>query len=217
MVYGQGLVFSLPLPPESAKDWETSHFWAKDLLTRIGCEVFGSKDMIRVKDIPPDGWQATSWDAIQFGCGFFAHNWKLPAYNGAFLLTVDNFSFFAYSWSFFAYSFSSFTYSWSFFAYNGKVCLIRTFRDCKQRSLTVSKKAPTVSKKASPQSNDLAFCSDMYGLVFPREIASYQSEALCLSELLLLFACDLGLRCKWPKSPPQWLRCGHLRPGSLVS
>ena len=28
--------------------------------------------------------------------------------------------------------------------------LIRTLRDCKQRSLTVSKKAPTVSKKASP-------------------------------------------------------------------
>ena len=38
----------------------------------------------------------------------------------------------------------------TFFAYNGKVRLIRAFRDCKQRSLTVSKKAPTVSKKASP-------------------------------------------------------------------
>ena len=36
------------------------------------------------------------------------------------------------------------------FAYSGKVCLIRALRDCKQRSLTVSKKAPTVSKKASP-------------------------------------------------------------------
>ena len=69
---------------------------------------------------------------------------------GAFLLTVDNFSFFAYSWSFFAYSFSFFTYSWSFFASNGKVRLIRALRDCKQRSLTVRKKAPTVSKKASP-------------------------------------------------------------------
>ena len=70
---------------------------------------------------------------------------------GAFLLTVDNFSFFAYSWSFFAYSFSFLTYSWSFFAYSGKMHLIRALRDCKQRSLTVSKKAPTVSKKASPQ------------------------------------------------------------------
>ena len=30
------------------------------------------------------------------------------------------------------------------------MCLIRALRDCKQRSLTVSKKAPTVNKKASP-------------------------------------------------------------------
>ena len=29
-----------------------------------------------------------------FGCGFFAYNWKFPAYSGAFWLTVDNFSFF---------------------------------------------------------------------------------------------------------------------------
>ena len=80
-----------------------------------------------------------------------AYSWKLPAYSVAFfLLTVDNFSFFAYSWSFVAYSFSFFTYSWSFFAYNGKVRPIRAVRDCKQRSLTVSKKAPTVSKKAPP-------------------------------------------------------------------
>ena len=70
----------------------------------------------------------------------FSYSWKLPAYSGAFLLTVDNFSFFTYSWSFFAYSFSFFTYSWSLFAYSGKVRLIRAFRDCKQRSLTVSKK-----------------------------------------------------------------------------
>ena len=76
---------------------------------------------------------------------------------GSFLLTVELFylqltilSFFTYSWSSFAYSFSFFTYSWSFFAYSGKGRLIRALRDCKQRSLTVSKKAPTVSKKASP-------------------------------------------------------------------
>ena len=85
------------------------------------------------------------------GCGFFAYSWKLPAYSGAFLLTVDNFSFSAYNFSFFAYSFCFFTYSWSFFAYSGKVRLIRALRDCKQRSLTVSKKAPTVSEKASPE------------------------------------------------------------------
>ena len=85
-----------------------------------------------------------------FGCGFFAYSWKLPAYSGASLLTVDNFSFFAYSFSFFAYNFSFLTYRWSFFAYGGKVLLVRALRDGKQRSLTVSKKAPTVSKKASP-------------------------------------------------------------------
>ena len=68
------------------------------------------------------------------GCGFFAYSWKLPAYSRAFLLTVDNFSFFAYSWSFFAYSFSFFAYSWSFFAYSGKVRLLRALRDYKQRS-----------------------------------------------------------------------------------
>ena len=32
--------------------------------------------------------------------------------------------------------------------------LIRALRDCKQRSLTVSKKAPTVSKEASPNKEE---------------------------------------------------------------
>ena len=90
-------------------------------------------------------------DRCERGCSFFAYSWKLPAHSGAFLLTADNLSFFTYSWSFFAYSFSFFTYNWSFFAYRGKVRLISAFRDCKQRSLTANKKAPTVSKKASPK------------------------------------------------------------------
>ena len=79
---------------------------------------------------------------------------------GSFLLTVELFylqstisAFFAYSWSFFAYSLSLFAYNSSFFAYNGKVRPIRALRDCKQRSLTVGRKAPTVSKKASPVLN----------------------------------------------------------------
>ena len=38
----------------------------------------------------------------------------------------------------------------AFFAYSWKVLLISALRDCKQRSLTVSKKGPTVSQKASP-------------------------------------------------------------------
>ena len=48
---------------------------------------------------------------------------------------------------------SFFAYSWSFFAYSGKVRLIRALRDCKQRSLTVSTKAPTVIKRESPLRN----------------------------------------------------------------
>ena len=38
---------------------------------------------------------------------FLAYNWKLPAYSGAFLLTVDNFRFFTYNWSFFASALAS--------------------------------------------------------------------------------------------------------------
>ena len=37
-----------------------------------------------------------------------------------------------------------------FLAYSGKALLRSTVMDCKQRSSTVSNKAPTVSKKASP-------------------------------------------------------------------
>ena len=73
---------------------------------------------------------------LSWGYGFFAYSWKLPSYSGAFLLTLDNFS--------------SFAYSWRFFACSGKVRQIRGSRDCKQRSLTVSKKAPTVSQKNFP-------------------------------------------------------------------
>ena len=59
---------------------------------------------------------------------------KLPAYSGAFLLTVDNFSFFTYSWSLFTYSFSFLTYSWSFSSHSGKVRLIRALRDCNKEA-----------------------------------------------------------------------------------
>ena len=59
----------------------------------------------------------------------------------AFLLTVGAFALTVLAF---------FTCSWSFFAYSGKVRLISALKDCKQRSLTVSKKAPTASQKASP-------------------------------------------------------------------
>ena len=68
---------------------------------------------------------ARNFSNRSFGCGFFAYSWRLPAYSGASLLTIDKFSFFTYNWSFFAYSFSFLTYNWSFFAYSGKVHLIR--------------------------------------------------------------------------------------------
>ena len=84
------------------------------------------------------------------GMRHFCLQFKASCSQRSFLLTVDNFSFFAYSWSFFVYSFRSFTYSFIFFAYSGKARLRRALRDCEQRSLTVSKKAPTVSNKASP-------------------------------------------------------------------
>ena len=49
---------------------------------------------------------------FKLGCGFFAYSWKLPAYSGAFLLTVDNFSFFTYSFSVFAYRLELFCLRW---------------------------------------------------------------------------------------------------------
>ena len=36
---------------------------------------------------------SSSAEDISNGCGFVAYSWKLPAYSGAFLLTVDKFSF----------------------------------------------------------------------------------------------------------------------------
>ena len=78
---------------------------------------------------------------------------------GLFLLTIDNLSFFTDSWSFFSLTALAFLFTIGAFLltlpYSGKVRLIRALRDCKQRSLTVSKKAPTVSKKASPISKPM--------------------------------------------------------------
>ena len=107
-----------------------------------------------------DGWSTPEWRerestrATQEGCSC------LFAYAvGSFLLTVEVFylqltisAFLLTIGAFFAYKFSFSACNWSFFAYNRKVRLIRAFRDCKQRSLTVSKKALTVSKNCSPPS-----------------------------------------------------------------
>ena len=42
---------------------------------------------------------------VRKGYSFSAYSWKLPAYSGAFLLTIVFGSFFAYSFSFFTYNF----------------------------------------------------------------------------------------------------------------
>ena len=76
---------------------------------------------------------------------------------GSFLLTVDVFNLQSTILAFLLTILASLltvlasllTYSWSFVCYSGKVRLIRALRDCKHRSLTVRKQAPTV-KKASP-------------------------------------------------------------------
>ena len=76
---------------------------------------------------------------------------------GSFLLTAEFFclqlrlgALFAYNLGFFCLQFELLCQQLSFFAYNRKECLRSISTDCKQRSSTVSKKAPNASKKASP-------------------------------------------------------------------
>ena len=71
---------------------------------------------------------------------------------GSFLLTVELFDLqltilvFCLQLEFFLLTALAFLLtSGIFFAYGGKVRLIRALRECKQRSLTVSKKAPTAN------------------------------------------------------------------------
>ena len=69
-----------------------------------------------------------------------------------FLLPVDNFSFFTYSWSVFAYIFSFLTYSWSFLCLQWESESNKGLKGLQAKKLNLSKKAPTVSQKASPPS-----------------------------------------------------------------
>ena len=73
------------------------------------------------------------------GCNYFAYSWKFPAYSGVFLVTVVFGSFLL--------TIAVFDLQLELFACSGKVLLISTSTDCKQRISTVSKKASTVSKK----------------------------------------------------------------------
>ena len=70
----------------------------------------------------------------QLDATFFACNWKLPADTRAFLLTIDNLSFFTYNWALFCLQIWLFFHlQLEFFAYNRKVCLIKKL-NCKQTS-----------------------------------------------------------------------------------
>ena len=129
---------------------------------------------------------SSDWRMQLFACG-----WKLPAYSGAFLLTVGFGRFVTYSWSFFAYSFSFSTYNCSFLTYSGKVCLISTLTDCKQRSSTVSQKARTVSKRASPWVESLW-----------SKIGENRFRMAHPNRSLSMFSCDLAARFESCDSEP---------------
>ena len=86
------------------------------------------------------------------GCGFSAYSWKFPAYNGVFLFFYLQLTILVFDLQleFFLLTILASLLTAGTFAYSGKVRLIRALRGCKQRNFTVSKKAPTVSKQASP-------------------------------------------------------------------
>ena len=91
-----------------------------------------------------------AFNHLRGGCGFFAYSWKLPAAVELFHLQLTILAFLLTIGAFLLTILASLLTVGAFFSYSGKVRLIRALRDCKQRSLTVSNKVPTVSKKASP-------------------------------------------------------------------
>ena len=107
-------------------------FWNRSLGN--GVHKMASAIDVRIDDV---GSILTCRIVDFYGRSFFAYSWKLPAYSGAFLLTIDSLTVLAL-WltvgAFFAYSFSFFTCSGSFFAYSGKVRLIRALRTVSQEA-----------------------------------------------------------------------------------
>ena len=96
-------------------------------------------------------WFYVSSISFFFGCSqLFCLQLEACCSQWSFFTYSWQFSLFAYNWSFFAYNFRFLLTIAAVFCYSGKVRLISALRDCKQGSFTVSKKAPTVSKKASP-------------------------------------------------------------------
>ena len=103
-------------------------------------------------------WEKVNWGGgVPHGMRLFCLQLEASCLHWSFLLTVDKFSFFTYNWSFFAYNLSFSTYNWSFFAYSGEARLIRALRDCKQRSLTVSKKSSDCKWTSFPRSKPGGF------------------------------------------------------------
>ena len=71
------------------RTWETDFYTVVVLSFENSTAEFSASAPGVYKNSPPMGPEI-----IQIGCGFFAYSWKLPAYSGAFLLAVDNSSFF---------------------------------------------------------------------------------------------------------------------------
>ena len=85
---------------------------------------------------------------VCLGCNFFACDWQLPAYNGAFLLTVVFGESLYLQLELSHLQLELLCLQLELFAYGWKARPISTLlMDCKQGTSTVSKKAPAVSKK----------------------------------------------------------------------
>ena len=91
-----------------------------------------------------------------------------------------------------------FAYSWSFVAYSGRLRLIRALSDCKQRSLTVSKKAPTVTKKASPpqKKSQCPLRSEGAQALFSLSLSLTQCTTASQPQSLAIFQGDCKGGCK---------------------
>ena len=126
---------------EAPRRWNTS-FETNTAMTTRDVTGFDAASSHGFREIEPFSLHLGLMSPYKIGCGFLLTI-------GSFLLTVELF-YLQLTILVFSLTIGVFTYNWSFFAYSGRVHLIRALRDCRQRSLTVSKKTPTVSKKTSP-------------------------------------------------------------------
>ena len=190
-------------------DRESRTIPTKDLPYRVvflgGMVLEFSEPKRKAKDAPPPILHSRCWSSILWGyCVDFAV-WQLFL-DAAFLLTVGSFlltvelfylqlTILASLLTILAFLLTALAFLLTVGAFlltSGKVRLIRALRDCKQRSSTVSKKAPTASKKASPiiftvpQVRRVEMnCPDHSGRPdFTRKVVSGSSSTLTLQSLL---------------------------------